>query len=299
MGSIGASKVNKLLSKLDGYDSRYATAVKSVAEQMHREFPELNEITTIMVSDAPDGHDSVIASMNGLGMLELNSRYFKDYEELQRRLENLSYTRYLAGDGSLENTILAHEFAHNLDNSFGNLVSRYAPGANEPATEIRNERWAEAYSHALGRKVNVGDTVTDIPGIDSNKKFLKIGNKTYSYHEFPSDGISRLIVPTAIQNVQKNWKKLGFATQPTERELVSSLSRYSALNQGTKNYAAEIFAESYASHRSYGSKANVLAQEVMRLTNQAYKQITSNKSNGSHEFYTKLYAYTAKMRKSS
>lgn len=289
MGATGSKKVNNLVMKNMGdYDTRFGNAIKSAAKQVHSEFPEIDEINYITPKQ---GLGLTVASMNGLGQLELNQKYLNDWDSTDAHLKHMRATGYLAGDGTYEHSIVSHELGHNLDIKFSAFIMNHAPMQYEQPLVIKNDKWAEAYSDALGRTVKVGETVSDVPGIDSDTKFFKIDGKSYSYGDF-SGKLSDIVVPLAIKNIQNNWKKFGYATKPTEKQLVSHLSGYAAsYDSNHKDYHTEVFAEVYANHSSYGKSANILAQEVMRLTKQAYNSAKSNPTNGVKEFYKKVFSH--------
>ena len=291
MGATGSKKVNNLVMKNMGdYDPRFGNAIKSAAKQAHNEFPEIDEINYI-VSKSNSQMGGATAGMNGLGVLELNNKYLQDWDSTASQVKAFSNGYFLSGDGTYEHSIVSHELGHNLDIKFSAFIMNHAPMQYEQPLVIKNDKWAEAYSDALGRTVKVGETVSDVPGIDSNTKFFKLDGKSYSYGDF-SGKLSDIVVPLAIKNIQDNWKKFGYATKPTEKQLVSHLSGYAAsYDTNHPAYHTEVFAEVYANHASYGKNANILAQEVMRLTKQAYNSVKSNPTNGVKEFYNKVFSH--------
>lgn len=292
------SKIRDRMTKLPkGVDERYNKSIISVAEEMHREFPEAKEIRTVMAGK-PENMGSTIAEVNGLNMLKIRSDLLSNYDSAQALCLREESTGWLAGNKGFE-SILEHELAHNLDMQLENLLYDYAPqiiDKDHPVT-ISNNEFAERYSRALGRKVNVGDVVKDIPASDTDAKFIKLGGKSYSIGDFydpksPSK-ISNLIVPLAIQNVLSNWKSLGFKVQPTESQLVEQLSGYvykEHFKYGkSANFVAEMFAEAYSDYQSNKTKANPISQEIMRLTYELYDSVVANKKNSVNEFYDKLW----------
>ena len=289
MGATGSKKVNNLVMKnMGNYDPRFGTAIKSAAKQIHNEFPEVKEINYI---SPKQGLGLVVASMNGLGMLELNQKYLNNWDSTDAHLKAMLSNGYLAGDGTYEHSIVSHELGHNLDIQFANFIMNHAPVEYESLV-IKNDKWAEAYSDALGRTVAVGETVNDIPGVNSDIEFFKLDGKSYSYGDFAGKKLSDIVVPEAIKNIQSNWKKFGYMVKPTEEQLVGHLSGYAAsYGSGHKDYNTEVFAEAYASHASYGKGADILAQEVMRLTKQMYNSVKSNPTNGVKEFYAKVFSH--------
>ena len=298
MGSIGkgttsASRVNGLTSNLSNYDSRFSDDIVNSAKRIHDEFPEVQEISRIFANS----QGSEIASMNGLGFLNINPQYLNNYDSTAALVKSRTDSGWLAGDGTIENTIIAHELGHNLDLQLRAALANHSPQAYETQV-VGSDNWAKAYSYILGRNIQKGDTVNDIPTWDTAAKFIKMGNKTYSIQDFTGNHMSDTIVPIAIKNIQDNYAKYGYTSKPTETQLVSGLSGYSNYNsKGSNDYHTEIFAESYSNYVSYGKGANPLAKEIMKLTKQAYKSATSHKMNTTSDFYTKLTKYSAQQQK--
>lgn len=283
------SKVKDKIQLPKGIDKRFDADIISVADHMHDEFPEASEIHSVIEGSVAEmGGEGVIASMDGLGRLRVRSDLLNDYDATQRICKAQTDSGFLAGDGSLENTVFAHEFAHNLDHSLAETVMNYAPSRVSKTGIIKNESMAERYSKVFNKELKIGDEI-QVPEVDHETPFVNIDGKLYNYDSL-SDNISNLIVPLAISNIQDNWKNLGFAEKPTTKQIVSQLSGYAfrAFYQN-KDFYAETFAESYANYKSFGSDANVLSQEIMRLTHQLYNSTVSNNKNGVADFYMRLY----------
>ena len=292
MGSVGRAKssVRDLVSKLADYDQRYADDVIKASEKFHREFPDFPEIKGIWVKDI-DG----VAAINGLGILSLNPKYLSDYEAEKRKLEEQDY--WLAGNPNYADAVITHELGHSFDVAFSSFVSSRAPELSTQEV-VKDDFSAQFYSDVLGKPVNIGDTVST-PTADSSAVMFKLDGQSYTYKDLISTvngRLSDIIVPKAIENIQNNWRVLGFSHRPTEKELVSYLSGYSNWSRTNqpKNYHAEVFAESYANHSSLKSNASVLSQEVMRLANQAYSQVSSQPKNSIDEYYRKIASAMSK-----
>jgi len=300
---LNPTKVNKDNFKILGTikDKRFVDDITRVAQDIHNDYPEVKEIDYIQIEDKSK-MGGTLGAMNGLGMLQLRSDLFNDYEFTQEHIEGLCDKGYLAGNGDFADSIVAHELAHNVDMQMYNVLMNHAPLVYKEPTTMRNEKWAEAYGRALGRKLKVDEVVSDIPDCDTSVKCFKLDGKLYSCADFNTNPasnpmISGIIVPLAINNVQKNWKKYGwFSSKPTVGQLVHQLSGYVFTNHYNtedihgKDFNTEVFAESYINYKAYGTSANILAQEVMRLTNQLYSNVTSTDTNGVKEFYERLYS---------
>ena len=289
MGSVGTkstsrTKVAELVSRLSEYDQRFSDDLVKASQELHDEFPELEEIYTVRPSDEL-GYET-LASMNGLGFLDINRRVLENYDAIKRELESKTY--WLAGTPDFEHSIANHELAHNADRAFMRFMSSHAPnGSDFDEQTVGHANWAEIYSEALGKKYNVGDIVKT-PTTDYNKPFIDMDGKKYSLHDF-DNGVSSVVVPLAMKNIRDNWKALGYDYQPTEYQITHDLSGYAgkAYNTGV-NRNEEIFAESYANYKSYGDKGNVLAREVMRLTKQAYKSAGKQPMNDMWAMWTRI-----------
>ena len=297
MGAVGSVKVKSLLGKsLNAYDSRFSQDIQSAADEIHKEFPQILEITSINASDGINA----AASMNGMGTLTINSKLLQDYDD---GIVQTLPPGWSAGDGTFKNSMIAHELAHNLDSKFTNMLADYSPQImDSKSITMVNDLWAEAYSKALGKELKPGDVVSNvIPAYDTSAKIMTIDGTKYSSDDVYAKGgnLSDIVVPKAIENIHNNWIALGYKTKPTTSQLISNLSGYvnNTYPQGHKNFNTEVFAESYSSYKSYGKDANPLAQEVMRLTKQAYNSATSNKKNGVMDFYQKLFKAQAEVKK--
>ena len=281
------SKIKDKIKLPTNIDKKFNDDIVSVAESMHSEFPEAEEVKLVKVGNAYDmGTEGVIASMNGLGMLQIREDLLRNYDSTQALCKEQSRDGYLAGDGTFENTILAHEFAHNLDNELSGVVMNHTPKKEEGRkVEIKDENKLKYFTMRGYKSLKVGDTF-EFPEIDAEKPFIQIDGKSLSYNDLAGN-ISEWIVPMAIMNVQENWETLGFRKKPTPGQLISKLSGY-VYGGISKDFNAEVFAESYASHKSFGNDANVLAQEVMRLTKQVYNLVVVHENNGVKDFYAKM-----------
>lgn len=285
------SKVNaKNIKILGNIDPKLSKDIMRVAQDMHSEYPEVDEISAIFTGSKSE-MGLIVAQANGsLHTLQIREDIVNDYELTQNLCRDLCQVGYLAGDGTFANSTLAHEFAHNLDQSMFRVAMYHAPQTADKPIQIKNEGWAYIYSKSLGREIKVGDTIDDIPTADFDKPFFTLDGKSYSLHSMDDTALSDVVVPVAIENILKNWKELGYPKQPTEAQLVKQLSGYvdKWYTPSDKHYKAEIFAESYSNYKSYGVHGNPLAQEVMRLTNQAYASITNAKKNDMSDFYEKF-----------
>lgn len=286
MGSTGSSsKVKSLISALSNYDPRFGQDVIKAGEKFHREFPEFPEITRVYVTPVEG-----VASMNGLGMLNLNPKYLnRGYDYETSDIE--SKDEWLAGDPTYEKSVVSHELGHNLDIQFSRFLSERTPETYNPQT-IVTDAMADALSTVTGKKVNLNDTFS-FPTSDTKATVFTIDGTDYSYSSFlgtDNGRFSDIFVPLAIKNIQRDWKQLGFARQPTESELLGSLSGYAYWSKYNQSdvYLTEVFAECYADHASHGKNANILSREVMRLTKSAYSQLVKRKKNTVHEFMNKL-----------
>lgn len=262
-----------------GVDPEYVEKIRHAINDMHDKFPEVREVTSMQVSSEL-GADTV-ASMNGLGWLQISKRAMN---RLQNGELDYLFGYYLAGE-DFETGIISHELAHNFDMSFSNFVINSAPNSNESDTmSAINEKWAKVLSKTTGRKVNVGENV-EFPKVDSEKEFFTIGEKSFSVKSMP-DHLSEVVVPMAIENIQNNYTKFGFSSRPTKETLASQLSGYSKRMLDTSDFNVECFAESYSSNLS--NKGNVLANEIMRLTNDVYSQLAKNPRNENSLFMKKF-----------
>ena len=299
MGSVGlktsTTNVTQLVSRLADYDQRFSDDVVRAAQDVHDDFPEINEIFSVRPAQLAYGTG---ASMNGLGFLEINERLLKDYESTLRELTEKGH--WLAGDGTFK-SIVTHELAHNVDLQFSQLLWKYAPtGAPENIT-INSKNWAEIYSEALGREIKAGDTIAE-PTSDRNAKFVTIDGEKFSTSDFDSSRggatLSKIVVPRAIANIQRDWKQLGYASQPSAWQLTNAVSGYARDSYVTgTNTNDEIFAECYTNYKSHGSNASPLAQEVMRLTNQAYRSVVSRKPNLAAKHFDKVFKVRDRRKK--
>ena len=281
MGSVGKniskSRASDLVSKLDKYDKRYSDDIVRAVEVFHREFPDFPEIKSIVLNENLDG----IAGMNGLGMLSLNPKYLSDYDAEVADVVKDANKGWLAGNGDFSNTVVSHELGHHLDKQFEIFVTARAPEVFTQAN-VMDEVSAKAYSEVFGRTVNVGDVINE-PAYNGSAIMFKIDGKGYSTNDllYRANGLSGIVVPKAISNIQNNWQKFGFKSRPTERELVKSLSGYASWHgeRGSSAYHTEVMAEAYSNYRSFGGGSNVLAQEIMRITKSVYRQVASNREN--------------------
>ena len=284
------SKV-KNIKILGDFDPKLSADITKVAQRMHDEFPEAEEISTIVVKDKSEMGTTVAQTNGSLHILEMREDIVDNYALTQTLCRDLCQAGYLAGDGTFVNSTLSHEFAHNLDHSLFRVALSHSPVKNDKPVEVTNAGWAYIYSKALGREVKVGDVLTDIPAVDFESKFFKLDGVLYNCDAMSEGKFSDLVVPIAINNILSNWKELGYAKQPTESQLVEQLSGYVDrwYSPSDSHYTSEIFAESYSNYKSYGVNGNPLAQEVMRLTNQAYSAITASEHNDYHDFYDRFF----------
>ena len=258
---------NKLINQ--GIKPEYVAHIRNAIEDMHEKFPEVREITSIEVTEL--GYDTV-ASMNGLGWLQIGKRAMNRLQNGE--LDHL-FGHYLAGI-DFETGIISHELAHNLDMSFSNFIMNSAPNSNSSETmNARNEKWAKVLSIVTGKKITVGEDVK-FPSIDTETNFFKIGDQLFSVKSVP-DHLSDVVVPMAIKNIQSNYREFGFSSSPTMETLTSQLSGYSKRMLGTSDFNVECFAECYTSNLC--DRGSVLANEVMRLTNDTYSQLSKNPRN--------------------
>lgn len=294
-------------NSLKRYDKRFSKDLENSAKKINNEFPLINTVTKVSAKDMV-----ATASMDGYGQIRISKDLLNDYEasikeaqsEVKKDEEGASWS---SGNGTIENNIFDHELAHNIDRQFMDYLTERAPTVNKDL-----ELWGDqiaAYNKLNGTNYDAesGEVFT-VPTnglyIDSNTKFVKIGDKNFSLKELKQGnglGISDIVVPMAIQRVQAKWKILGFDRKPTEQELIHSLSRYAysygkeAFEKGEKpthpHYNPEIFAESYVSHSAFRTDAHPLAREIMDLTKQAYNSVRKRKTNRYKEFSDSVFKY--------
>ena len=267
-----------------GVDEEHTEQVINAINKIHDQFPEVAEAYGVTVQDL--GADQV-ACMNGVGNLIIDRRKLT---KLQNGEYNYLFNDYLAGN-NFENGLIGHELAHNIDMRFGSYIMRKAPIGDKPEVmKAINEKWANLLSDVTGRKVSVGEEV-EFPSCSSEKEFLTIGDKTYSVKTMPNN-LSDVVVPLAIKNIQSNYKKYGFETEPSRAVLAKQLSGYARRMEESSDFYVEVFAESYAG--SISGKNSALGNEVMRLTNRVYKDLSKRELNEYADFMDKFHAAVKK-----
>ena len=269
-----------------GVDEEHTEQIISAINKIHKQFPEITEVYSI---NAAYLESTQVACMNGVGLLTIDKSKLIG---LQNGRYDYLFGYHLAGN-NFENGLIGHELAHNLDMQFSTFMMAKAPdSAEKEVMTARNEKWANLLSEVTGKKVNVGDEIT-FPAWDTKTEFLTIGDKTYSIKTMPHY-LSDVVVPTAISNIQKNYTKYGFETEPTRAMLAKTLSGYAYRMEETSDFYAEVFAESYAG--SISGRPNVLGDEVMRITNQVYKDLDRRKNNEYEDFMARFYEAVARAR---
>lgn len=272
--------LNNIRTKLlnSGVDEKHTEQIINAINKIHDKFPEVREPYGITVTNTSA---SEVASMNGIGLLNINR---DKLQKLQNGEYDYLFNNYLAGN-NFENGLIGHELAHNLDMQFGSYVMSKAPNGNkEEVMNARNEKWANVLSEATGRKVNVGEDVK-FPTCDSETGFLTVGDKTYSIKTMP-EHLSDIVVPQAISNIQNNYRKYGFETEPSRAALAKELSGYARHMEESSDFYVEVFAESYAG--SISGHNSALGSEVTKLTEQVYSDLSKRKSNEYHNFMNKF-----------
>lgn len=288
----------KLISKLKeaGFDERYNDDIINSADKLRKYFPDIRQISTIVPNSSMD-YKTVAGMSPGLGILEVNTKYINDYDRLVNDCRRSHNTHYHPADETVEHQIFDHEFAHLADGALYSYLVNKTPDTTEEETlpnDIKAEAWRKKYSRALGREVQLGETF-QVPANDYETKFIEFDGNKYSMNDFMNAGdkseVSNVIVPLAFQNIQKNWKEIGFERQPEEDDLLDMLGGYATWSKyNDNNYIAECFAEAYAEYQSYGMDSSVPTLEIMRLTFALYDSVSKLPTNKTSEFYRILFA---------